>query len=176
MAGQRSRGRTFRRGTRRGTSWARVVEDDFTTVAQASKALIITLVLSNPGISETIVRTEGRILVLSDQAAAVERQFGAIGMVVVSDLAIAAGAASIPGPVTDGSDDGWFQWMPFLQEEQGAVVDQAEGIVSMAYTFSSKAARRVEEGFGVAIMVENASTGTGMKVAAAVSMLTVVNT
>jgi len=136
----------------------------------------MTFVLSNAGIAETIVRTEGMLFVISDQASTFELQNGALGMVVVSDLAIAAGAGSIPGPVTDASDDGWFVWQPFLQEGQGAVVDQAEGIYTRGIPFSSRGARRVEEGFGVAVMIENANTSSGLKAMLAVSILAVVNT
>ena len=54
------------------------------------------------------------IMVGSDQVAVVEQQIGALGFIVVSDLAIAAGAASIPSPGFNGSDDGWFVWQAFL--------------------------------------------------------------
>ncbi len=86
-----------RRGSRKGTNWGRIVFTGTTQIAAASKSLLTTVVLSNPGIGETLVRSRGHIFVFSDQAAAVEMQIGAFGCVVVSDLAIAAGAASIPG-------------------------------------------------------------------------------
>jgi len=103
-------------------------------------------------------RTRGLFSVASDQAAAGESQLGALGFIVVSDLAVAAGAASIPGPVTDASDDGWFVWVPFGQES----IRAAGGPQSFQYEFDSKAMRRVEEGFAIAIMVENAHATEGL--------------
>jgi len=81
----------------------------------ASKVLLETVVLSNPGINETVRRTRGGVFVSSDQGAAVELQTGAFGAIIVSDTAVAAGVASLPDPVTDASDDGWFVWVPFTQ-------------------------------------------------------------
>ncbi len=161
-----------RRGTRRGSNWARLVNNDFQAVAAGTKVVLASLVLSNPGINETIVRTRGTFWVQSDQAAALEEQLGAFGMVVVSDLALAAGAASIPGPVTDANDDGWFVWEPFVTRN----VSLTGAIPGQIYQFDSKAARRVQEGFGIAIIVENASATFGFEIAIGLSSLAVINT
>ena len=56
----------------------------------------------------TVTRTVGMISVQSDQNVAVEIPFGAFGMRVVSDKAVATGAAAIPDPVTQVSDDAWY--------------------------------------------------------------------
>ncbi len=136
-------------------------------VAAGTKILSTSLVLSNPGIGETVRRTRGVVSVASDQGAAIEDQLGALGLVVVSDLALAAGAASIPGPGTDASDDGWFVWRPFVQRS-----DSSNNRVSFIYEFDSKAMRRVEEGFGIAIMIENTSALHGIQISFALSMLT----
>ena len=101
------------RGTRKGTDWFRRTTGAYVTVAAASKVLVSSGTPSNPGITETIVRTRGGFSIASDQAGASESQIGAMGLMVVNDLALAAGAASIPGPVTDRNDDGWFVWEPF---------------------------------------------------------------
>ena len=140
-------------GTRRRspTTWARQVSTIGVTVAPATKVLAATIILSNPGISETVRRTRAILSIASDQMIAPEHQLGAYGFVVVSDLAIAAGVASIPGPATDASDDGWFVWQGFNQE--GA--DTAVGHASVQYVIDSKAMRRIQEGFGVAIVIEN---------------------
>jgi len=71
---------------------------------------------------ETIVRTRGTMSVITDQAAAGEDQIGALGMIRVTDRAIAAGIASIPGPMTDGDDDGWFLWVPAAQMQTDAKI------------------------------------------------------
>ncbi len=177
MPDRRIRRRSFSRrsGARRGTNWGRLVEDSVTTVPAASKVLLASFVLSNPGIAETIVRTIGRFAWMSDQVAVVESQIGAFGMVVVSDIALAAGAASIPGPVTEATDDGWFVWESFFSKSEGLTTGEP-GFTSKLQQFESRAARRVEEGFSIAIMVENAHATTGMQFWHAESVLAVVNT
>jgi len=161
-----------RRGNRKGTAWGRLVETAYTPVANGTKVLLATLNLDNQGITETLVRTIGMISIVSDQFAASEDQMGAFGVVRVSDLAITAGAASIPGPVTDASDEGWVVWQPFVQRllVGGTTAQQ----LSTQYHFESKGARRVETGFALALMVEN-SGATGLHAALAISTLSVVN-
>ena len=122
-----------------------------------------TLALSNPGIGETVRRARGSISVSAIAGGDIEV---AMGMVVVSDLALAAGSASIPGPITDGSDDGWFVWTPVVSDSPLSTA--AEGHV---VEFDSKAMRRIEEGFGVAVMVENQSSVVSVNVHLAFSVL-----
>ncbi len=119
-----------------------------TALAGSTKVLLGTLALSNPGIGETVLRTRGRFYV--DAAANFIVQ-GAIGMVVVSDLAAAAGVASIPGPFTDASDDNWFMW-----EGYNFLTASAGGPTGMNIDFDSRARRRVEEGSTIAVVAENA--------------------
>ena len=158
----RGRSRSFSRGARPGGTWARSVLTP-TAIGADTKVLRTTFALSNSGIGETIRRSVGHMYVRSDQVAATEDWRGAFGMIVVSDLAIAAGAASIPGPVTDANDDGWFVWQAF---------NGAQGIDSQltghVFTFDSRAMRRVEEGFTVAMMIE--ATGVGVLLGLSLSM------
>ena len=176
MADRRVRRRAFTgRRSRRGTNWARTVEATVTTVPAASKVLLASFALSNPGIAETVVRTLGKFFWVSDQASAVESQLGAFGWIVVNDLALAAGAASIPGPVTDASDDGWFVWEAFGSKSEG-FANGEPGFASELIKWESRAARRTEEGFGIAVMVENAHATTGFQFWFGSSMLGVVNT
>ncbi len=152
MARQPARSRFQGRGRRQPTLWSRSTAGTPTTLAVSTKVLLATISLSNPGLAETVRRTRGLIQVTSDQGSAFENQSIAYGMIVVNDLAIAAGAASIPGPVTDEDDDGWFVWVPVMSA--GAAVNANDvGRIE----FDSKAMRRVEEGFSVAVMAENAS-------------------
>ena len=163
------------RGSRKGTGWARNINSTLTPVPAATKVLFGTFVLSNPGITETIIRTRGRFAVASDAAAATEQQFGAWGMIVVNDLAVAAGVASLPGPGTDRSDDGWFVWESIQQWNEVAGATSVS-VVSQSYDFDSKAARRVEEGFTIAIVVENVHATHAFEFAAGMSLLSKVNT
>ncbi len=166
MAGRRFTPRGSQRGA---TDWARLVVAH-TTVA-SGKALLATFALSNPGIGETVRRTRGMFDVVSDQSSVTEQQNGALGFMIVSDLAAAAGAASIPGPITDASDDGWFVWEPFTQVSQFTlgVSNAAAAQGAAIYPFDSKAMRKVADGFTIVCMVEVLSQGC--EIGLAVSLL-----
>ena len=156
---------------RNATDWARVL-DNYTNVAAGTKVLLGTVILSNPGIGEVVRRTRGLLSVTSDQASAMESQIGAIGMIVVNDLALAAGAASIPGPVTDLDDDGWFVWQPFAQICGATVAGITTSSLPGRYDFDSKAMRRIEQGFGIAIMAESIAGVSPAEVSVNFSLLT----
>ena len=134
-------------------TWVRNVAAVETQIPVASKALLAALVPST-SFDETIRRTNIRLMIRSDQSAAQELQVGAFGARVVSDLAIAAGAASIPGPSTDSDDDGWFVWFPISQTGE---IPTDEANASAIYEVSSRAMRTLVEGEQVAFMIENAS-------------------
>jgi len=123
--------------------------------------------LSNPNIDETQMRVIGSITVVSDQPTSLERQIGSVGLIVVSDNAIAAGAASIPGPSTDIDNDGWFCHTQFAQN----TVANPTASLPPPYAFVSKGRRIVQEGMGIAIMVENIHATHGMIVALQFRML-----
>ena len=110
----------------------------------------------------TQLRCVGGVDVASDQAAAVEAQIGAVGLIIVTDVAFAAGIASIPGPVTDGADDGWFVHVLFAQE---TLLVATDAIASKWYPFDQKA-KRILHGNGevIAIVAENIHATQGMKV------------
>ena len=151
MATRSRRGFTPRRTKRAAPAWG-FLGSSVVNVPAASKVLLGSFILSNPPLGETVLRTRARIAVHSDQAAAVEQQLGAFGMIVVSDRAVAAGAASIPGPFTDGGDDGWFVHQAIVGMQEIATIRSVH-----TYDIDSKAMRKVEDGGEIAIMVENAS-------------------
>ena len=163
MAGQRHSVRAP--GRRQPTNWARGFSTDgaYVTVAPSTKVLLGSFSPSVAGINETVRRTRGLISIVSDQTSVIETQAGAFGMVMVTDLAIAAGAASIPGPITDASDDGWFVWQAFFQSGLQTSFNN--------YEFDSKAMRRMQDGYSAAIMVENANTGLGLDFGFGISLL-----
>jgi len=138
-----------------------------TTIAASSKVLLGFFFLGTD-FEETVVRTRGLISVISDQSIAAEEQRGAFGMIRVTDRAVAAGAVSIPGPATDGDDDGFFVWTPICQT---SVQDVGSGVNGMVYTIDSKAQRVVREGQQVALMVENIGTLNGMQIQLAIRVL-----
>ena len=149
-----------RGGPRRATSWA-ASADATGEQALAAGAAILDQSLSQAQISTlvpaTIVRTRGILWVASDQEGIDEQPFGAMGMVVVSEQARVAGVASIPTPISDEASDLWFVHQ-FWQADVAFV--SASGFTTdgfKAYEFDSKAMRKVQEGDGIAVVLENAS-------------------
>ena len=139
-------------------SWTSLVSSAPVTVPAASKVLLGTLVLST-AFEETLTRARGRYSVSSDQAAAIEEQVGAIGLIRVTDLAVTAGVTSIPSPVFDGSDDGWSLWSGFSQSRT-----VADAFNSETYEVDSKAQRIVRQGQQLALVVENGHATDGLRI------------
>jgi len=142
-------------------------------VAGNTKVLLASFSLSNLNIDETILRTVGTFSVFSDQIAASESQVGGIGFLLVTDLAVAAGAASIPGPTTDIAQDGWFVYIPIVQRLNVGTNVGVEPNFAVRYDFNSKAKRKLEQGQKVAVMVENGAS-TAFNVSFVFRMLTMV--
>ena len=166
----------FQRGARKITnrSWAVSAPASGATVAAATKVLIGGFTLSNAGIDETVLRVVGSIAVRSDQFAASEDQFGAFGMIVVSDVARTTGITAIPSPITDGSDDGWFVYQGFSQRTNFLDATGNNTNYMVSYDFDSKAKRIIQDGFGVALVVENAHATHGFTVRVQLRMLSMV--
>jgi len=98
----------------------------------------------------TVTRTVGSLFVLSDQVAALERPFGALGFIVVSSKAVATGATAIPDPVTEASSDEWFQFLPWAVT--GGPVD---GRRVQEFKFDSRAQRKVADGEEFVAVIAN---------------------
>jgi len=164
MAARRSMrsGRTVRRPT----SWERLQSTAPVTIPAASKVLLATYTVTGD-FGVTVRRNRGRLWVQSDQAAAVEQQLGAVGFVVVTELALTAGIGSLPSPVAQGDDDGWF----VLEHISQAGSKAAGGPAGYWYPFDSKGMRKIEPGYAIAVVAENASVLFGMEVAIGVSTL-----
>ncbi len=108
----------------------------------------------------TVVRSRITLQVESDQSAASEFAHGAFGHIVVSDQAIAAGSASVPGPVL-ATDAPFFVYEPFIHS---FVVISAIGVEEPAGTVievDSKAMRKVGNNEDLAFMVQSTSTSQG---------------
>ncbi len=103
----------------------------------------------------TIVRTRAVLHIESDQTAASELVKGAYGMIVVSDQAVAAGSASVPGPVS-APDAPFFTYEPFINSfilGTGVGFEEPGGTY---ITIDSKGMRKVGIGEDVAFIVETA--------------------
>ena len=106
----------------------------------------------------TVVRTRLMVKLCSDQVAASENPFGAFGIIVTTEQATAAGAASIPNPSTDGDAD-WFVhqplFAPFTFLSSAGVFDN-----DRLHVIDSKAMRKVGNNQDLAFMYDM-NTGVG---------------
>ncbi len=101
----------------------------------------------------TVIRTRLDLHIESDQIAATEDFHAAYGRIVVSDQAIAQGAASIPAPITN-SDAPFFVWEPVLNSISFGT---AVGFVEPAgryLTVDFKAMRKVGNNEDIAGIIE----------------------
>jgi len=156
MIMRRTQVRRSSSGRRPNLSWASSQPPGSVAIAANTKVLLSTIVTSVSTIDEVILRTRGIIAAFFASTATSEAE-GAYGMYVTTDLAAAAGAASLPGPFTDGSDDGWFVWEPlFIRQQEGSAIG-FENRGDQTRLYDSKAKRIVEEGKLVIVMVENGS-------------------
>ncbi len=156
---------TVRRGPKRKTFWlGSSPATGFTTLSGSTKA--IALSFSGAQVSAfapfTIVRTVGLLAIRSDQVAAGENQLGAFGQMVITELARAAGAASIPGPATDSADDMWYQFGWFANRFDFLDATGFAPNGAQLFAYDSRAQRKVEDGQALVNMIENLAT-TGMQ-------------
>ena len=137
--------RTFVRGPRRASSWARGPFGILNNIATSEVNLFPTgfQVVDN-GI--TLVRTRGELLVSLLTASATGDGFlVAAGLCVVSENAFNAGVASVPDPLADMDWEGWFWYKTTnllaaaispLGNELGATINRIE--------IDSKAMRKIK--------------------------------
>ena len=123
----------------------------------SSKVFVTSFVLANQGIDETILRVVGGVHVISDQVAASEDNFGAIGMCLVTDTAAALGITALPDPVTDVEDDVWFFYQSFAQRFLRGDNTGFESAAGRWYSFDSKAKRIFHTGQTIALVAANAN-------------------
>ena len=148
------------RRDRRKTQWVASVDSTGQTAIPAASAILdSTLAFAEPA---TIVRVRGSIWVSSDQSSANEEPFGALGFIIVSDAAAAVGVGSLPTPITDEADDGWFVYVPWLASWRLVDATGVQANPFMEYKFDSKAKRKVNEGDTLAVVIENASSADGV--------------
>ncbi len=144
------RGRT---GPRRSTQWLGSADRTSTTALGGNAVLMDqTFPFGEPA---TIVRTRGTLWVASDQVAATEDVFGAMGMAVVTDAAAAIGITAVPLPSSASDDDAWFVWLPWLT---GIRVASAVGFQDRTFSrfdIDSKAMRKVHDGSTAVVVFEN---------------------
>jgi len=112
----------------------------------------------------TIVRTRGYWAVHSDQNAADESQQVAYGSIVVSDQAVAVGAAAIPTPV-EQSGSSWIHYdMTFQRFEFVSSVGIQPNMAPWMRTVDSKSMRKVEEGQDLVEVIQAGGASDGADV------------
>ncbi len=174
----RTRSRFHSGGSRapaRLTEWTGTSEAGVAFQNVASNTKVIALQFSAASFLDlvpcTIVRTRIDILWETDQISAGEIQIGALGAAVVSDVANQAGAASIPGPISDPTFAGWFVFQPLQNRFNFQTGVGFESVAGKQYTIDSKAMRKVKIEEAVVIMVETAASSDGARFALNVRML-----
>jgi hypothetical protein len=110
----------------------------------------------------TLIRHRGLFHVQSDQIASNENPFGAYGICIVSDQALAIGVTAVPTPYTDADSDLWI-----VHGYWGAPVKVATAVgfndISQRYPFDSKAMRKLSPDETMILVVENGEASGGIQ-------------
>jgi len=159
-----ARNRHFVRGAaaisrKRETSWFGFPPAE--TGLAGSSVLVFTLTAAALALRPfTIVRTHVELSLRSDQAAAIERQFGGFGIAVVSDQAVAIGVTAVPTPITDSDSNLWLAHTMIFADESNLTDRTRSGTFK---TIDSKAMRKVELGQDIIWVAEGSGAiGSGM--------------
>ena len=147
-------------GSRRQTTWiASTSPAGVTALASGATSfdqqLVCGTVFGNEEV--TVVRTRGHLFVQSDQVAAREEAFGALGFAIVTDPAAAVGGTSLPGPLTEADSDFWYVWIPWACDHDTL------GNQPFSQMFDSKAQRKFVPGESIVTLIENSASGFGIE-------------
>ena len=110
----------------------------------------------------TVVRTRGKLAIISDQQAATEDQAMAYGHAVVSDQASAIGVTAVPTPVTDNSSDLWFVFEVLFARLLFGTQASFTSVIT-TQEIDSKAMRKVEDGEDLVEMAETTAASEGLR-------------
>jgi len=155
---------------RRKTIWVGASETVFTTVTSGASLLLSSFAPDALSIlAATVVRVRGLFQVQPNSFAADLDYDGAYGLAVVSDEALAAGAASIPRPF---DDDDWTGWLVHGYYSQHFMFDNtASGYLEPATVIDSKAMRKVRPNEALVWMVESRTGAVKVQIPARVLMM-----
>ena len=151
-------------GMRRQTRWLELPTVESTLGGAPTAVLALVLTTAEKALRPfTIVRTRGIIHIRSDQAAASETYGADLGIAVVTDQAVAVGITAVPTPLTDKGSDAWFVYEQLFSHlsVRSDIGQLKEGAFT---TFDSKAMRKVDDGFDVAVVQENEIAGVVMTI------------
>ncbi len=111
------------------------------------------LAITGPG---TLVRTRGQVMLQLDAGGIDERVLVCFGTILVTNEAFAAGAASVPGPFTDGDAD--WMWHGYLSVSSGAEGAVIDSFLVDRITLDSKAMRKSKSSQTLCFVAEVASS------------------
>ncbi len=166
------RSRFHSTSARRSTSWSGSVEEvDGSLSSSATSLWSLAGIPSVEGL--TIIRTRGVCgLTLLSATAAGDGFFGAIGIGITTDEAIAVGVTAVPGPITDDSWDGWLYHQYFDLRSTTATIADGTNISRVVIEIDSKAMRKFPVGMTVFGSTEVVESGTAtLEIQAATRML-----
>ena len=134
-------------------SWTDLLGISLSTAA-ASTILGTSLAFGSPA---TILRMRGQILLNFDAAADNSRQNVGIGIGIISSDAFAAGAGSVPDPLSE-TDYPWLWWstIPLVNDLQIAGESLQLAVVARVEV-DSKAMRKVKPGQSLAVIYQTSA-------------------
>ena len=140
--------------SRANRNWSAFVDAAVVAVPASSKVLVASA--GNDGdVDLTILRTHGIFIATRDDPTGDQFISGAFGMMVVTDLAAAAGVASLPGPATNAEDDGWIVHQYFMSKLHFGTDVSLNYDAGQQVRFDSKAKRILSQDRTFVAVVEN---------------------
>ena len=138
-------------GPRRQTEW---IGGSSPWQARASGGLFNVIDFSQADLASlvpfTITRTVGIAALAFDEDFILDQDiFAAWGGVVIQERARVAGVGSMPDPIANIGDDGWFWHQPVLEFIESVGTDRS----NKSYTIDSRAQRKVVDGDAIAFML-----------------------
>ncbi len=108
----------------------------------------------------TVIRSRGKFMVHTDNAAAGENQVGVFSNQVVTQAATSGGIAGIPTPLTEFEAD-YFVYEPFFSITSLQTTSVVSGNGQITYEFDSKAMRKVDIDDDLAAVVQSDAASDG---------------
>ncbi len=169
----RPRGHVRRSGSVRKMLWIPLAPADITQAGNGDATLTHTLNTAALALRPfTVIRSHVSYMLRSDQAAAIELQFLAAGLAVVSDQANDIGITALPEPSTDAASSLFFTHV-FMMADESNLTDRTRP--STKFQLDSKAMRKVPAGSNIVHVIEGMGLGNGSITTIAGRMLVKLN-
>ena len=129
-----------------------------------SKVLLVTFSPSADSVGITLRRIRASFFVSSDQSAATESPHGAVAMGLFDDVAIAAGVASLPDPITNIDDSLWVMYKAIHARFVFGFAVGFREPAGTVFEVDGKGMRKVREGKSLGLIVANGHTTQGLSI------------